>query len=154
MVSPFVADNGTRKMYYMNVDANVGERSPNKPDDVQLVQFAFTAMAASTKFSPADRAIFGAVVPGAPYTGSPGDPLSLAIRRHQALRGGTQDGHVSSMKTTTLSYGAGDGPHFFQLVSMINHIRDFTRGQYPRIDRHPKCPPLLQAKVKNFCGDD
>lgn len=153
MVSPFVADNGSRKMYFMNVDRNVGERSANQPDDVQLVQFAFTAMAASSKFSPADRAIFGAVVPGAPYTGSPGDPLSLAIRRHQALRGGTQDGHISVMKGPNLNYGAADGPHIFQLVSMINHIRDFTRGQYPRIDRHPKCPPALGARVRDFCGD-
>ncbi|MBI5256908.1 MAG: hypothetical protein HY855_10445 [Burkholderiales bacterium] len=150
MVSPVIATIGGHKVFYLNVDANVGVGSPNKPDDVQLVQFGYLAAAANNTFSAADRAIFAAVVPGAPYSGAPNDPLTIAIKRHQAIRGGTQDGHVSVM-TGNFTYADKTGKHSFQLVSLINNIHDFLAGGYPRLDRHPKCPPALAAQVRSFC---
>lgn len=149
MVQPIIAKLAAGKIYFMNLDGNVGLNSPNLIDDVQLVQFGFLAMAANNTFSAADRAVFAAVVPGAAYSGSPTDPLTLAIKRHQASRGGTQDGHVSVM-TGTMMYADGSGNHTFQLVALMNNIRDFTVGLYPRIDRHARCPPALAAKVRSF----
>lgn len=149
MVSPVIAKIQGQSRYFMNVDGNVGVNSANKSDDVQLVQFGFLAMSANNTFSPEDRAIFAKVVPGASYTGSPTDPLTIAIKRHQALRGGTQDGHVSVM-TGNMIYGDASGAHTFQLVALMNNIRDFTTSIYPRIDKHAKCPPILAAKVRSF----
>jgi hypothetical protein len=149
MVQPVIATLASGRIYFMNLDGNVGLNSPNLIDDVQLVQFGFLAMAANNTFSPADRAVFAAVVPGAPYSGSPTDPLTLAIKRHQASRGGTQDGHVSVM-TGAMMYADGSGKHTFQLVALMNNIRDFTVGLYPRIDRHARCPAALAAKVRSF----
>lgn len=152
MVKPIIAGSSGKQVYFLNIDANVGVASPNKAEDVQLVQFGFHAMANAASgvgFSAADKAIFAAVVPGAPYSGAPNDPLTVAIKRHQAIRGGTQDGHVSVM-TGNLTYVDSTGPHSFQLAALINNIRDFTKPIYPRIDKHAKCPPLLAAKVKSF----
>lgn len=149
MVQPIIATLSSGRVYFMNLDGNVGLNSPNLIDDVQLVQFGFLAMAANTSFNPADRAVYAAVTPGAAYTGSPTDPLTLAIKRHQATRGGTQDGHVSVM-TGAMVYNDSSGKHTFQMVALMNNIRDFTVGLYPRIDRHARCPPVLAAKVRGF----
>lgn len=149
MVQPVIATLSGGRVYFMNLDGNVGLNSPNLIDDVQLVQFGFLAMAANTSFNPADRAVYAGVTPGAAYTGSPTDPLTLAIKRHQANRGGTQDGHVSVM-TGNMVYNDASGKHTFQMVALMNNIRDFTVGLYPRIDRHARCPPALAAKVRGF----
>jgi len=149
MVQPVIATLSTGRVYFMNLDSNVGISSPNLTEDVQLVQFGFLAMSANASFPPADRAIYAAVVPGAGYNGSPTDPLTLAIKRHQASRGGTQDGHVSVM-TGNMVYGDATGKHTFQMVALMNNIRDFTAGLYPRIDRHARCPSVLAAKVRSF----
>jgi hypothetical protein len=47
------------------------------------------------------KALAAKVVPGALYTGGATDPLTLAIKEHERGRGGTQDGHVSSMHLGT-----------------------------------------------------
>jgi len=152
MVSPIIAKGAGKSIYYFNLDANVGTNSPNKPDDVQLVQFGYLAMSVAADVSPAEKPIYAKVVPGAAYSGGLSDPLTIAIKTHQAARGGTQDGHVSVM-TGNLSYGDGTGSHTFQLTGLVNHIRDFTKGNYPRLDKHPKCPAALKAAVLRICGE-
>lgn len=146
----FISSNGYPDDYFFwNIEKNVGPRSPNQAEDVQLVQFGYFAMApvAYDYFQNGEelKPIFAAVTPGAPYSGAPNDPLTLAIRAHQKRRGGIQDGHISAMKAGTTIYPGG----YMYLMS------DFTRAmvrlmgnEFPRIDKHPKCPPLVRDGVK------
>lgn len=143
MARGLVAQNGR---FYWNVDAHVGPGCPNKVDDVQLVQFGYWCMGNNSKTpgSPADRALFAAVVPGAIYTGSPSDPLTLAIKRHQAMRGGTQDSRISPMQ-------ANQG-YNWMISALSNNISNYLATQWPRIDRHAKCPPALKPVILACVG--
>lgn len=152
MVTPIIAKSGGKSVFYFNIDGNVGTNSTNKPEDVQLVQFGYHAMSLAKDISPAEKAIYAKVVPGAAYSGGATDPLTVAIKTHQAARGGTQDGHVSVM-TGNLMYADGSGAHTFMLTGLINHIRDLTKGNYPRLDKHTKCPALLATAVLRACGE-
>jgi len=133
--------------FYWNIDANVGIGSPNKSEDVLLVQLAFHCKGTNTKVNTpaADRAVYNAVIPGAAYTGSPNDPLSKAIKLFQMRRGGVQDGHVSKINNNGGTYA----PEMaFMLVSLNNNIFD-TLGttNWPYLDRHPKCPGGLKELI-------
>jgi hypothetical protein len=129
--------------FYWTVDLHVGPGCPNKVDDVHLVQFCYSCMAANpnTPITPADRAIFAAVVPGAPYTGSAVDPLTVAIRHHQKTRGGMADGRISPAQHT-ITYD-------WMILALSNNVSNHLTSIWPRIDRHPKCtPPLAEAVLK------
>jgi len=146
MVSPVALREGNNQRFSFNLEGNVGPNSPNKIDDVQLVQFGYFAKGKAPDTSPALKALCAKVVLGAPYTGAPNDPLTLAIKAHQAERGGTQDGHVSVMPPgTSLSY---DGKHSYMILALVNNILDITKDDFPRIDKHPSCPQILKQRVR------
>jgi hypothetical protein len=132
-----------------NISANVGLASPNRLDDVQLVQFGYYAMLInpSSKLNAEQRDVFSKIVLGQPCDGTANDPLVAAIRAHQKVRGGTQDGHVSPMRAG----GSYDGHNTFIMIALNNNMRDAVPGSFPRIDKHPKCPPLVTAFVKSAC---
>lgn len=147
MVSAVVLKENGNQRFAFNIDANVGVNCPNKLDDVQLVQFGYFAKGQAPDTSPTLKALCAKVVPGAPYTGAPNDPLTLVIKAHQAERGGTQDGHVSVLPPNgaTLSY---DGKHSFMILVLNNNMLDITKNDYPRIDKHPSCPSVLKQRVR------
>ena len=149
MVKPVVVDNGDRRIFFWNVSANVGAKSPNLPDDVQLVQLGYLCAAADTFYDAALRATFAAVVPGAPYSGQENDPLTRAIRGHEKQRGGAQDGRVSVASPNNASYDG--GAHTFLIVSLNYQLRKYLPGNFPRLDKHPRCPSLLRAAVNAAC---
>lgn len=149
MVAPVVVGSGEQRRFFWNVSANVGVVSPNKADDVQLVQLAYACAAFGANFDPATRAIFAAVVPGAPYSGQEADPLTRAIRAHQKHRGGVQDGHVSVL--TNLVTATYDGKNSFMIVSLNTQMRQQLVGYFPRLDKHAKCPALVRAAVAAAC---
>lgn len=62
---------GENKRFFWNLEGNVGPGCPNKLEDVQLVQLGFYCKANNPKYmaNAEAKAIYGAVVPGAPYTG-------------------------------------------------------------------------------------
>lgn len=132
-----------------NISANVGLASPNRLDDVQLVQFGYYAMLInpSSKLSAEQRDVYSKVVLGQPCNGAANDPLVAAIRVHQKVRGGPQDGHVSP------SRGGGnyDDQHTFIMLALNNNMSDAVPDAFPRIDKHPKCPPLVAAFIKSAC---
>lgn len=151
MVKPVVVDNGDRRIFFWNVSANVGVKSPNKPDDVQLVQLGYACAAYDTFYDAMLRATFAAVVPGAPYSGQENDPLTRAIRAHEKQRGGAQDGHVSvPTSLTNASYDG--GAHTYLIVSLNFQFRRQLPGNFPRLDKHPRCPPLIRAAVNAACS--
>ena len=148
-MEPVIFSNEKRlKRFFWNLSANVGGRSPNQREDVQFVQFGYFAFANNAKFPPppALRTIFGAVKPGAEYTGKEDDPLTLAIRAHEKARGGPQDGRVSAM--TSLSY---DGIRTFILVALNNNLVDLVPDDFPRLDQHKACPSRVKEAVLRHC---
>ena len=126
---------------YWNVEAHVGPGCPNKVDDVQLVQFGYWCMGNNPKtpIGAADRALFAAIVPGAAYSGSASDALTLAIKRHQQLRGGVQDGKVSPMPPN-------QGYNWI-IAALSNNMSNYLSSVWPHIDKHAKCPPAVKALV-------
>jgi hypothetical protein len=147
MVSPLLLTGPKGPRFFFNIDGNVGPKSPNRTTDVQLVQLGYLAMlqnpANQSVLTTAERQAYANISPGAKYSGSPSDPLSLAIRAHEASRGGTQDGHVSAMKNSAFY----DAHHFFMVAALNNSLRDVMQGDYPRIDKHKKCPIDLRNSV-------
>lgn len=142
---PFIG--GTR--FFWNLSANVGVASPNRPDDVQLVQLGYLCAARDAQgYDAATRAVFAAVVPGAPYSGQEADPLTRAIRAHEKL-GGKKDGHVSVLPGG--SSGSYDGANSFLIARLNTQMRIQIPGNFPRLDKHPKCPPLVRAAVERAC---
>ncbi len=139
---------GEHKELFWNVDAHVGPGCPNKPDDVNLVQLGFKA-AGKRSPDPEAKTICNAVVLGAPYTGSPTDPLSLAIKYMQKRRGAAIDGRVSPCKQVGSMAQAID---LWMLTALVMHIRDELARNWPHLDRWPGCPPALAAVSRKVMG--
>jgi hypothetical protein len=151
MVSPILLKRAAGMRMYWNLDGNVGVNSPNRTDDVQLCQFGYSIMAKAAATPAKLKPIFAQVKVGAPCTGLEDDPLIKAIRAHQADRGGTQDGHVSVIKAVSGVYHDAGGQHSFMLTAIINNIFDAMPNDFPRIDKHPACPPALKASIVAGC---
>ena len=134
-------------VFVWNAASHVGPGCQNALADVQLVQLGYAALAANPKSGapPEDKPVYSAVVVGSTYTGAANDPLTLAIKRHQQRRGGTQDGRVSPIQSTS---GVYDAAHTWILVVLSNNIKDVLGANWPHLDRHPKCPPALAAVSK------
>ncbi|MCL4793138.1 MAG: hypothetical protein KJZ84_01180 [Bryobacteraceae bacterium] len=144
---------GPNKAYYWNIDAHVGTGCPNKPEDVELVQFGYYCMGQSktAPLSPAMRKACQAVKPGSAYSGAPGDPLTIAIRAHQQARGGTQDGRVSPIQEGTGSYG----PTSWMLVPLNTYLREMNINVWPALHKSQTCPgQLKQASTRAFARVD
>ena len=134
-------------VFAFNIDASVGINSPNRRVDVELVQFGYFALSRNPKANPTVKAFAKDVMPGAPYSGVDNDPLTLAIQEHQIQRGGTRDGHVSPVTGSSGMYSTIDGPHTFQLLVLVNNMRDLLGRDFPRIDKHERCPQALRDAV-------
>lgn len=144
----FVAHEKDLDAFIWNIDSNVGLRSPNKKVDVELVQFGYFCFSLNPTNTPELNRIYAAVTPGAVYSGAADDPLTLAIIAHEKERGGAQDNHVSPIHGTSDRYKFKDGPHSFMLAALVNNMRDVMKSDFPRIDKHPKCPAQLKNSVK------
>jgi hypothetical protein len=137
-----------------NTDAHVGLRSPNKLEDVHLVQFGFFCMGLLTSKirDPQNRAIYAAVKLETPCTGQENDPLVIAIRTMEKSRGGTQDGFVSNIPGPTGVYADAAGLHANILLTLLNNIFDAVGGaNWPRLDKHQKCPTLVKTRIVEAC---
>jgi hypothetical protein len=150
MVSPILIKKAVGMRFYWNIDANVGLNSPNKPDDVQLVQFGYALMA-KTETDPALKAALAAVKIGTPCTGREDDLLVRAIRAHEVVHGGAKDGRVSVIPSSAGVYSDAGGKHSFLLISIVNNMFDAQPNDFPRIDKHPSCPAVLKGVVAEKC---
>jgi hypothetical protein len=147
MVSPLILAGSKGPRFLFNIGANVGPRCPNRQDDVEFVQLGYFAMVRDpnnkSRLNATERLAFSKIVPGAAYSGAPQDPLTLAISAHEASRGGAQDGHVSVAR----SPGTYDSKHAFIVVALNLSLLDTLKGEYPRLDKHPKCPGILRSSI-------
>jgi hypothetical protein len=130
--------------FYWNVDQHVGVGGANKVEDVQLVQLGYFGMAAlKASEVPAEMiAAASKIQPGETYTGKPDESLSVAIRMHQKLRGGVQDGVISPVQNTSGHYTP---QLFWMIISLQQNLADSMAASWPHLDKHPKCPTQLSA---------
>jgi len=128
--------------FLWNIDENVGMACPNQTEDVHLVQLAYHCLSLNpmANLTQTEKDLYGAVIPGAPYTGQPNDPLTLAIKYQQRKRGGIQDGQVSRMHPSAV-YAAGTT---WMLLPLNNNLAAVLGSQWPHIDKHPKCTTVLK----------
>jgi hypothetical protein len=133
-----------------SVSSHVGPSCPNTSEDVQLVQFGYYCAARTTigvaKLTPEEKAIMSSVVPGAPYFGSPSDPLTLSIKAHQRVHGGTQDGRISPIAGDSGWYGTGA----YLMVSLSGRMMEIYPQIYPRLDKFPNCPIAVAALCRKI----
>jgi hypothetical protein len=150
MVCPILVKSPTRTRFYWNIDSDVGLKSPNKNEDVLLVQFGYSLMAKTEK-DPAFKAALAAVKVGAPCTGKEDDPLVKAIRAHELVHGGAKDGRVSVIPANTGVYTDSTGKHVYLLIPIVNNMYDAQPNDFPRIDKHPTCPAQLKVVIAERC---
>jgi hypothetical protein len=141
----------TRGQFGLNLDGNVGKGQSNKLEDVQLVQFGFYCLSKDSGASktPEQQAIYASVKLGSAFSGTPTDPLCIAIATHQRAKGGTQDGVVSVLPNGFTTYGSG---HYRTFAYLLASIYVVTSDTWPRIDKHPACPAALRAVIKDKCA--
>lgn len=143
MVKPLIMNLGGKDILFWNITSDVGPGCPNRTDDVELVRFGYHCMGTNPRANiPADRKAAYASVS---LTGGYDSRLGEVIRLHQAGRGGTQDGKISSMKNATGSYGG----QFWIIASMNGHMAEICGTTWPRIDLHHRTSPELTLAVSS-----
>ena len=149
----FLVHQAAFTLHWWNLTVQVGLASPNNPDDVQLVQFGFFCMGPPTSriSDPQNRIVYARVVPGSPFTPGPNEPLSLAISTLEFGHGVTQrDRRINPFPPTGYTYQDRSGRHPFMIGYLLNSMYDSVGpDNWPRLDRHPNCPPLVAAAVRN-----
>lgn len=144
----FFGDPGGGHIFFFNLQGNVGRSSPNRLDDVQLVQLGIRASAAddTTSLDPDTRSLLRSLAWGPPCSGAESDPLVIAIRRFQdAVNALTKDGHVSVVRTTTGNVAG--SVRFFHLVNLQASIIRIHKGKWPLINTIEGCPSPLKEVV-------
>lgn len=133
---------------FFNVDGVVGAApAANKREDVLLVQFAFTVIAASP--SPDSSAEFNLAVAAVKLTGTADAATVNAIRATQqevkkkGLTGTVVDGCVSPAKGG-YDYGGGGT---WAIVHLNESMQHRHLKLWPRIDQIPGCPAELKQMV-------
>jgi len=136
-----------RDRFYWNVEQHVGVGGANKTDDVHLVQLGYFCMAlVKAPEVPAEMiAVAAKIKPGDSYGGGPNEDLSVAIKLHQKLRGGVQDGVISPATGNAGQYA----PHLFWMIISLDHnIADQLGNNWPHLDKHPRCTAALASVAK------
>jgi hypothetical protein len=137
---------------FWNLSSDVGPGQPNKTDDVEFVRFGYFLMkdnpkAMTGQFGTQLKPVLQKVTPTGPFDAA----LADAIRTHQRLRGGTQDGRISVAKANNFNRGQYDGQHIWMVFPLNNTMIDMAPNIYPRIDLHPQSGPAVTATVRKIC---
>ena len=145
------------QQFVFNLTGNVGTKSPNRPEDVALVQLGFRSLATATSFmsGPADQKIFGAVEWTGECSGEESDLLVKAIRHFQSMApNGVRDGHVSILKEHDPMFhlgGTNRGVYIFS--DLMTAIIEVHADLWPNIHRIEGCPPVLRNKIAMMMSD-
>jgi hypothetical protein len=136
---------------FWNLSADVGPGQPNQPDDVELVRFGYFLMKDNPKATSGPFSALKPVLQKVTPTGTFGNDLAEAIRTHQRLRGGTQDGRVSVARDNKFNRGQYDGQHVWMVFPLNNSMIDMAPTLYPRVDLHPQSGPAMSSTVRRIC---
>ena len=131
---------------FFNVDGVVGAApAANKREDVLMVQFYFTVIAAQplsaagTEFYTAAKAV--------KMTGTI-DPATInAIRAMQTEVKKQQTGTVVDGRISPAQGGYGYGSGLFAITHLNESVQHRHVDSWPRIDKIPGCPPELKQMV-------
>src|ERR1700741_505847 len=144
MVKPFLVQRDDNLMHLSwNLAAKVGLNSPNKIGDVELVQLGYVVMAKrqAGKLTPELKKMMSELKIGQVCTGRQDDPLVRVIIEHQKLRKSMVDGHVSVIRNSS---GNINGVEPYLLGALMNNIWADQEGDFPRVDKHPRCGTNLR----------
>src|SRR5947207_14776782 len=147
MVKGLLANTGS---LFLNLSADVGPGQPNRPDDVEFVRFGYLMLKDNPKATAGPFVALKAACQSITPTGAFDDVLAAAIRTHQSLRGGTQDGRVSVARENKFNKGAYDGKHMWMVFPLNNSMSDRSPEIDPRIDLHPQSGPAVSATVRKI----
>ena len=136
---------------FWNLSADVGPGQPNRPDDVEFVRFGYLMLKDNRKATAGPFVALKAACQSITPTGAFDDVLAAAIRTHQSLRGGSQDGRVSVARANNFNKGVYDGKHIWMVFPLNNSMIDMAPDIYPRIDLHPRSGPAVTASVRKIC---
>ena len=89
---------------FWNLSAAVGPGQPNKADDVEFVRLSYFLAKDNPKFTSGDFAVMKPILQKVTTTGAFDSALAEAIRTHERLRGGAQDGKVSVAKANDFGW--------------------------------------------------
>lgn len=157
MVDLYHLQTGGVQQFVFNLTGNVGTKSPNRPDDVALVQLGFRALARGSTFmsGPDDHKVFAAVEWTGECSGEESDLLVKAIRRFQSTApNGVRDGHVSIFKEHDSMFQiGGTNKGVFILSDLTTAIIEVHGDVWPNIHRIEGCPPVLARKVAAMMSD-
>jgi len=155
IMRPFLVRVRAADLFWWNLTNGVGMEAPNNPDDVQLVQFGFLCMGLpnSTIQDPEIRRLFSQVHPGSPYHATATDVLTRAIAALEVDRQTTtRDRRVNPFPEGSATYQDSTGQHPYLIGYLLNAIhRAVGAALWPRLDRDPRCPPLVQQAVRTAC---
>ncbi len=143
-----------KSLFFWNTSADVGLNCPNRPEDAQLVHFGLVCMAKlpAAMLSVELTKMISNLVIGAPCSGKPDDPLVMAIIAYQNEKPGLRDKKVSVLQTGVYTL---KGVVINALLVRLNSAMIYRyRDIYPRIDKAPDCPPLVQAYVRKVMSAD
>jgi hypothetical protein len=136
---------------FWNLSSNVGPGQPNKADDVEFVRFAYFLMKDNPKAMTGEFVTLKPILQKVTTTGAFDNNLADAIRAHQRLRGGTQDGMISVAKTNNFNRGLYDKQHSWMVFPLNNTMIDMAPEIYPRIDLHAQSGPAVTQTVRKIC---
>lgn len=154
---PMLITQGSRKVFFWNLDGAVGAGGENRPEDVSLVQFYYYLL-------PENRGLLDIPMPpnfteicrnvAGTMDGVCDEPLINLIRNHQRhFKLPLVDGRVSRATPHgqfTLHGSKVRSP--FMILMMMTMWRAARFATWPRIDAHPDCPPLVKAAVVRTFG--
>lgn len=142
---PYLHHAGTSLHFQWNLDCSVGKGGQNSlAPDVSYIQWYYT-LAAEHPLTPQDRkAVYAKVSITGTCRGTDDDPLVRAITVHQtALSHPMIDGRIS------VATGDGKvGPRAFFILRLGARLADMYPNIWPRLDRIPRCPPLVAEAVR------
>jgi hypothetical protein len=118
---------------------------------VEFVRFGYLMLKDNPKATAGPFVALKAACQSITPTGAFDDVLAAAIRTHQSLRGGTQDGRVSVARANNFNKGVYDGKHIWMVFPLNNSMIDMAPDIYPRIDLHPRSGPAVTASVRKIC---
>lgn len=131
---------------FYNVDGTVGAPpASNKPEDVMLVQFAFSIIGKQPDQN-TDPALTAAAKT-IRVTGSIDTTTVNAIRVHQQCTKKNRPGQVVDGRVSSAKGGYSFGGGIWTICYLNNSLQNRYYDIWPRIDMIPGCPGLLQQMV-------
>lgn len=152
MVKPMLAG-GEPCVILWNLSHDVGPGCRNQTDDVEFVRLGYHCMGINPLFDSKIQAPgFRERCANLPTSGGFDPDLASLIKEHQRIRGGTQDGKVSTIKNSSGVYVDMTGSHSWIIEVFNRHIRDMLQNDFPRIDKHAKAGMQLRTVARKCCN--